>query len=115
MRSSLGSKPAKTSSDPLAQYREERSFENIDFEDVPKPHQPKARVHLDLKMTFLLILTHISLSFLPFLTMASGSIIQWNCRGLAAYRQLVKEQVAEGQHYWSKSIMLLSFVSKKQF
>ena len=38
-------------------------------------------------MTLLLILTHISLSFLLFLTMASGFIIQWNCRGLSANRQ----------------------------
>ena len=38
-------------------------------------------------MTLLLISTHISLSFLLFLTMASGFIIQWNCRGLAANRQ----------------------------
>ena len=29
----------------------------------------------------------MSLSFLLFLTMASGLIIQWNCRGLAANRQ----------------------------
>ena len=38
-------------------------------------------------MTLLLILTNISLSCLLFLTMASGFIIQWNCRGLAANRQ----------------------------
>ena len=38
-------------------------------------------------MTLLLILSNISLSFLLFLTMASGFIIQWNCRGLAANRQ----------------------------
>ena len=31
-------------------------------------------------MTLLLISTNISLSFLLFLTMASGFIIQWNCR-----------------------------------
>ena len=38
-------------------------------------------------MTLLLILTHISLSFLLFLTMASGFIIQRNCRGLSSNRQ----------------------------
>ena len=38
-------------------------------------------------MTLLLILIHISLSYLLFLTMASGFIIQWNCRGLSANRQ----------------------------
>ena len=38
-------------------------------------------------MTLLFILTHISLSFLLFLTMASSFFIQWNCRGLAANRQ----------------------------
>ena len=34
-------------------------------------------------MTILLILAHILLSFLLFLTLASGFIIQWNCRGLS--------------------------------
>ena len=38
-------------------------------------------------MTLLLILTHISLSFFLFLTMANSFIIQWNCRGLAANQQ----------------------------
>ena len=33
-------------------------------------------------MTLLFILTHISLSFLIYLTMASGFSIQWNCQGL---------------------------------
>ena len=45
-RNSLGSRPSKGSSDPLSQLRRERSFETMDCEDVPKPHQPKARVHL---------------------------------------------------------------------
>ena len=45
-RNSLGSKPSKGSFDPLSQIRRERSFETMDCEDVPKPHQPKARVHL---------------------------------------------------------------------
>ena len=45
-RNSLGSRPSKGSSDPLAQIRRERSFETMDCEDVPKPHQPQARVHL---------------------------------------------------------------------
>ena len=45
-RNSLGSRPSKGSSDPLSQIRRERSFETMDCEDVPKPHQPKARVHL---------------------------------------------------------------------
>ena len=41
-------------------------------------------------MALLLILTPISLSFLLFLTMASGFVIQWNCRGLAANCQELK-------------------------
>ena len=45
-RNSLGSRPSKGSSDPLSQIRRERSFETMDCEDVPKPNQPKARVHL---------------------------------------------------------------------
>ena len=45
-RNSLGSRPSKGLSDPLSQIRRERSFQTMDCEDVPKPHQPKARVHL---------------------------------------------------------------------
>ena len=39
-----------------------------------------------IKMTLLLILTHISF-FSPFSHHGFGFIIQWNCRGLAANRQ----------------------------
>ena len=45
-RNSLGSRPSKGSSDPLSQIRRERSYETMEYEDVPKPPQPKARVHL---------------------------------------------------------------------
>ena len=45
-RNSLGSRSSKGSSDPLSQICRERSFETMDCEDAPKPHQPKARVHL---------------------------------------------------------------------
>ena len=45
-RNSLGSRPSKGLSDPLSQYHRKRSFETMGYEDVPKPHQPKARVHL---------------------------------------------------------------------
>ena len=74
-RNSLGSRPSKGSSDPLSQIRRERSFET--------PTKGESTPHT-IKMTLFLILTNISLSFLLFLTMASGFIIQWNCRGLAA-------------------------------
>ena len=36
----------KGSSDPLSQIRRERSCDTMEYEDVPKSHQPKARVHL---------------------------------------------------------------------
>ena len=85
-----GFKPAKALSDPLLQYRRERSFDSMDFEDVPKPHQPKACTHYIIKITLLFNVTNISLSFLPFLTMVSGFIIQWKCRGLAVNPQELK-------------------------
>ena len=36
----------KGSSDPFSQIRRERSYDTMEYEDVPKSHQPKARVHL---------------------------------------------------------------------
>ena len=61
----------------------------MDYEDrctKTAPTKGESTPHT-IKMALLLILIHTSLSFLLFLTMASGFIIQWNYRGLSANRQ----------------------------